>query len=1121
KSRLTGGLTAGVGHGVAITDIALNLEPLDLDLVRELLGDSIPRKVWQGTLTGSIRGRGGPLDALRVDNAQVTFVDRRANGAISHASFSGQLDLARKSVLHGFDVRLQDLDIRTLGAVNRAADSLHGFLTGRVVLEGPTRDLAFHDLDLTHVDGDFPRSHVRGQGRLATDVNTRWLDATLSLDTIALATLARGRTSFPLRGILRGTLELHATRDTMSIDAKLRAGEGTVTFTGASLLDSVRTWLRGSATLQAFDPRVLISRKEIPFLRLDGTALVQLDGHARRTEGHVDIALDSTSRIGDSRLTFARVRSGVDSTGFHVDTAEVHAVDWRVSARGSLARTGVTSDTLRFKAEFDSLTALRSIVLDSTGASLADSLHGAATAAGVLVGSLDTLALTADFGVRNGRYGSLTIRRASGHAALERLPSAATGVLAFTADSAAYGSFAASRVQARADVRGGRTGHVTADIASSDTVSTRFVADLQRDADSTRIAVDSLGLTLGASRWSLLRPARLVSSPRGVTVDSTTFRSARGATVTLRATVPQAGPAVGVLRLDGLAPADLAFFNPFSPDLDGRFRASATLTGTRDAPHIAFSAGFDSVTMGGTAAPSMTATGTYENKRLKVDARGIGQQREMVRVTGDLPIDLSLRSVPKRLLDDSLSVKINADSATLVGLEAVLPGVEGLKGTFSANMDVRGTWKQVSGTGTVGVRGGEFFLARYGTVGRGMVMDDTLSRDSLRIHLHVSDGEGRANAMSVDGLLWIEKQRWLSNLTSIGRNFRVVDDPRFATAIANWLVHLTGPLRSPALDGDAALLTASLVMDQTRTVRTLRSDSAFAEARLAFKQTNISSLRVLLGNDVRLKSKAANVHLTGEVELSGTMANPYVDGEIYADRGTYLVDLGPLKRTFRVDSGTVRVAGRRDIPAIIDLWTSYIVRGVQGLAQQDITITAHLTGTSDHPSLALASSDLGTAVAQSELISYLIFGAPSFANGGQGISIQGSATAVLVPSLGGVVEGFLGSVFPFFSSLQVTTVAGNGPQNLTTNPLDGLLNGFALTGGRQLGNESWLTLSGGVCGGSRLASTQSPPGWGSVSAEYRPKNKLSAVASFEPVGSACNGVGRYQFGLDLFRDWKY
>jgi autotransporter translocation and assembly factor TamB len=482
---------------------------------------------------------------------------------------------------------------------------------------------------------------------------------------------------------------------------------------------------------------------------------------------------------------------------------------------------------------------------------------------------------------------------------------------------------------------------------------------------------------------------------------------------------------------------------------------------------------------------------------------------------------MSLRSVPKRLLDDSLSVKINADSATLVGLDAVLPGVEGLRGTFSSNMDVRGTWKQVSGAGTVNVRDGAFDLVRYGTVGRGMVMDDTISNDSLRIHMHVADSDGPANVMSVDGVLWIEKQRWMSSLNSIGRNFRIVDDPRFATAIANWVVHLTGPLRAPSLEGDAALLTASLVMDQTRTVRVLRSDSAFAEARLAFKKTNISSLRVLLGNDVRLKSKAANVHLTGEVEVSGTMANPFVDGEIYADRGTYQVDLGPLKRTFRVDSGTVLVAGRRDIPAIIDLWTSYVVRGVQGLTQQDITITAHLTGTSDHPTLALGSSDLGTAVAQSELISYLIFGAPSFASGGQGISIQGSATAVLVPSLGGVVEGFLGSVFPFFSSLQVSTVAGNGPQNLTTNPLDGLLNGFALTAGRQMGTESWLTLSGGVCGGSRLASTQSPPGWGSVAAEYRPKNRLSAVASFEPVGSACNGVGRYQFGLDLFRDWKY
>ena len=264
---------------------------------------------------------------------------------------------------------------------------------------------------------------------------------------------------------------------------------------------------------------------------------------------------------------------------------------------------------------------------------------------------------------------------------------------------------------------------------------------------------------------------------------------------------------------------------------------------------------------------------------------------------------------------------------------------------------------------------------------------------------------------------------------------------------------------------------------------------------------------------MRLRSRDADVKLTGDVEIGGLFANPFVTGEIYAERGTFRVDLGVLKRTFRVDSGIVRVDGDLKFdPASLDIWSSYVVRAAE---QEDKTIVAHLTGTSEQPSLKLSSNDLGSATSQTEIISYLVFGSPSFALDGQG---GRTATAALAPSLGGVVEGFLGGAFPFFSSLQVATIAGTG-QNL--NPFDGLFNSFALIAGRQVGADGYLGVSGGVCRGSQLSSTQSPPNWFGVSAEYRPKYRLSTAVSFDPGASPCSGLGKYQFGLDLFKEWKY
>jgi translocation and assembly module TamB len=275
---------------------------------------------------------------------------------------------------------------------------------------------------------------------------------------------------------------------------------------------------------------------------------------------------------------------------------------------------------------------------------------------------------------------------------------------------------------------------------------------------------------------------------------------------------------------------------------------------------------------------------------------------------------------------------------------------------------------------------------------------------------------------------------------------------------------------------------------------------------------------------VRLKSSSANVQLAGTLEIAGQVNNPYILGEVDASRGTYRIDLGMLKRTFRVDSGTVRVAGTKDQAASLDIYASYVVRGNENDASRDVRIDAHLTGSSTAPQLEL-SSDLGSGVGQSELISYLIFGSPSFMLDGQGSSTVKSATAALVPSLGGLLEGVLGTMLPFFNSLQVTTVAGNGPQNLVASPLDGVLNSFAITGGRQVGADGFLNISGGRCGGSRLASTQSPSGWAGVSMEYRPRLGIGAIASIDPGPSPCNSVGAlsrvYQVGLDVFREFRW
>ena len=629
-------------------------------------------------------------------------------------------------------------------------------------------------------------------------------------------------------------------------------------------------------------------------------------------------------------------------------------------------------------------------------------------------------------------------------------------------------------------------------------------------------------MRLGAGRWHLEHATTIAVGPGRLRVDSTSLRSVLGATLSVSADLPDDGPIRGTLAMRGFTASELAFFNLISAEVGGRVSADVSITGTRSAPRMTGRAQFDSASVNGRAAPSLSLAATYADRRLQAEAHGTFNTREVLAVRGSLPLDLRLRSVATRKVDDSLSVTVRADSATLDGLEAVVPGVEGLRGTVTANVDIRGSWNSVQPLGTVRLRGGAFTLPQMGFVAQDIVMDDTLARDTVNIHARMTDGNGPRNSFAIDGAAWLADGKWRTDITSVGRGFRVADDPRFATADANWLVHFTGLASEPSLEGDLALFNTSLVLGAQRKVRTLRSDSAGGAATESVRKAHISSLRVFLGTNVRLKSRDANVGLSGDLELSGPMTHPYVTGEVYAERGTYRVNLGVLKRTFRVDSGSVLVAGTFNVaqatidpPATLDIWTSYVVRRSE---QDDITVRAHLTGTPDAPRLALASSDLGTSVAQSEIISYLIFGTPSF---GVDQLADRAANTALVPYVGGLLEGVLGTLFPFFSSLQVATIQGNNLKGLTTSPVDGLLNSFALSAGRQMGSDSFLNLSGGVCRGSRLASTTSPPGWFSVSAEYRPKRGPSGVVSVEPSASPCSGLSRYQFGLDIFRDWRF
>ncbi len=1121
ESHLSGSMSITAGRRTQVRGLSVAMQPLSLLLVRKVFGDTILAPGWRGAIDGTLNATGGFLDSLVLDTVRATFRDARVGGAQSRLMVGGAMDGSGPVTrLIGMEVTIDSMDVRTVGVIAKAADSLRGALTGRVRLNGPTNNVDFSDLFLRHVDGERQASQFTGAGRIGSDLGSRWFDASLVLDTVAVATLGGTSSGLPLRSTTSGTLTLSATADTMWIDGRIGAGDGSFRILGNALLDSLRTRVTIDGTMSAIDPGVFIGRKEIPLLSLSGRLHLTLDDSATTLDRHLDLRLDTTSTIGSTRLKSGTLRFGYDSTGFHLDTATLSAIGWGLDASGRLALTGADDDSLRFSATIDSLGALRSLLLDSTGAPRFTDLAGRIrTDSGVIAGSFESARLRTRIGGSDVQVGTTIIKSMIGDIALSGLPDSASGFIRGTLSGMSIGGRMLDAGALAAQIVDGQRARVHLTAAKGDSVDLLAAADVRWPAQGYEIRLDTLNARIASRRWALTIPSHIRASSGSVAIDSLAWQSDAGAVVVAGGSIADAGALNASLAVRSLAFGELSFLGMLPDGLTGHINAEATVAGTRDAPTFSARSIVTDVRSADRDRPSLALTARYAAQRLGVDLQATLDGRRVLDLRGDVPVNLSLREVSDRVVDAPMSLRLRTDSLGLAAFEGVAPRVTSLAGHLNAALDIDGTLRRPRGRGTVSIAGGAFDIPRYGIEARALEAALELAGDSLLVRtLRVSDTQGARDTAGVEGLIRLAGNKWTEwqlDLQSTANKFRVIDDSRLARAEADWNLNIDGLLAEPRISGSVHLPYAVFTIGPTRRSRAVTAPEGAARTVVP----TVNGVVVSFGSDVRLRSREANVQLAGELELFGPLARPWISGSVNATRGTYRVDLGPITRTFRVDSGVVVLEGTPDVPAALDIYTSYVVRR----PDDDVTIGARLFGTTDRPRLNL-TSDLGSATSQSEIVSYLVFGQSTFGVPQNTQSAQQTAQAALVPSIGGFLEGILGTVLPFFSTLQVSTVANEGATNIVTNPLN-VFNSFVVTGGRQVGSDSFFSLSGGVCRGSQTSSTGNVPFWLGTAAEYRPKRSIGAQLSIDPGPAPCSRVSSvgdtYQVGFDLTYDWRF
>lgn len=453
-------------------------------------------------------------------------------------------------------------------------------------------------------------------------------------------------------------------------------------------------------------------------------------------------------------------------------------------------------------------------------------------------------------------------------------------------------------------------------------------------------------------------------------------------------------------------------------------------------------------------------------------------------------------------------------------------------------MNVGGRPERLLLDGHVAVDAGQFVSSDVGLQLRDVVANVVIRNDTLTIERFRAKGEKRGgDSLTLSGYAFLPD----TGLGAIDLRLRANQYAAFRNRSlgafdVNGELHLYGTRDAATLDGDAEVYDAvgyigakfSRQVEESRLVvdEPDEADSTIGPAppkapsfteRLR-ERVAIGDLSLRLGDNVRLRSGDANIVLGGAIRASGRLDAINLGGDLIAKRGIYRLNLGLATRTFQVDSGRVTFFGPLENSPALDITTTYVVRLE---TREQVKIHASILGTAATPRIVLSSDDQATTgSSDTELLSYLIFGVPSFALSGQNASSLRSVQNALAPTLGGVAERALSNVLPGVDMVRVTMAT----QGDVTNDAGGLLAGSSVTAGQQLGDRVFLSVN---VGGRSSACSDSNDltKWVGLSIEYRLGPASWLQASMDPGSTSCSrasdAAAVTQFGVDLFREFRF
>ena len=1164
-SHLRGRMTWGVGGPViTLTNVDLRADPLDFALLRQFNGIPFPY-AWRGRITGTVKARGGPLHRFDVDDMRFAFADANVPGAMSIGRGKGQVDILYPAFtrFRGFVVQVARADLRTPRFLNKEFARLNGVVRGTATLDSLWYDLRVRNLDVFHDDGTgAPPSHVTGGGRITLEPAFVHYDMQLNAEPLSFTMLGNSYVMMPLRGTMSGPITVKGTIAALEVTAQLAGDAGAISGSGVIDIDPTSYALKGQAAFDRIDMRTLLARSTASVTQLSGRADVDIRGDSLPTLDGMFSLMLGRSRVDALRITdgFARVRfrDGIAS----LDSLSLVSPSVTIGARGGLGLRAGRSDSLLFRVTVDSLGGLRPWLSSASG-DTPDSLSGTIVLRGRVSGWLDSMAVATTLSGRDVLSNTLASGVADLTATGAFVRGAPSGRLSFEADSVRAGPLLLTALTMRGDFTSARNGTIALTARGDSGVRVGIDATTRGAGDTLVTTISSMVAAGPQARWSLLHPATITRIGGDTYLDSLVIGDTGVARVRVTAHVPAHDTLSVALNAARVSLRDLGWITRRERTLTGLLDANLRVQGTRETPTAALTARATALTVGATAIGEATLGSVYSagsfSSDVSVSARNGTTPLLAARIV--LPVSATLDAFPQLLRDAPVTGSLTLNETPLALFEAGTSAITNASGTLSGQLTLAGSVREPRMNGTVNLTDGAGDVTPLGV--RLVGMDGALkfAGDNITLsRLTVSGAGSRGGSAVLSGRVGFASLDEPSfDLAVQASNLRILDRPRIATLQVSTDaggLQIRGTRRSSVLTGSVTIPSGDITIPELGVAKNLVSindpefytliDTTTTQGRSLLaaapspllRNLQVRGVRLFMGNNVWLRSAEANIKLAGDVGVTlgrarqdSSRVQLALDGTLLAERGTYRLNLGfgAVQRTFELERGTLKFFGEPELNPALDIQAVNIVRQYTR-QDRDIPVRMTIGGTLVAPTLKLGSGDPSLLLSESDAISYLFTGRPSFAVTTAADQYSSQTASVLLPTLGSYFGDRVARALGF-DQFQIETAGGVSGQQFGPTSV---LASTRLGGGVQIGGRTFVRATVGLCqlfGQSQISTNQ--PLVNSIGAklEYRFTPWISASVGLEPpttVLQCNNNVNArnfvptpQQFGLDITRKWEY